>query len=153
MPVLPCSEVGKSMPHTTHPQESESKFRVLYLGPDLEFTSAIRKALPQPDYRLVSCSEYGSAVLFLKSEIIYDLLLIDLEWRDAEGLKLATLARSLSRRKRMPIVLVSEAELSGALKAQARKAGVNEWVTKTADMSAVSDAVRRLVEDRTASED
>lgn len=94
----------------------------------------------------MSCSDHGSAVLFLKSEIPYDLLLIDLEWRDAEGLKLAKLARSLSHRKQMPIILVSEKELNSRLKTQARKAGVNECLPKTPDTGTIVEAIRRIVE-------
>jgi DNA-binding response OmpR family regulator len=81
---------------------------------------------------------------FSKSEIPYHLLLLDLEWRGKEGLKLARLARSLRHRKRMPIVLVAATELSSRLKALARKAGVNEWVTKTPDMGSVIEAIRRM---------
>jgi DNA-binding response OmpR family regulator len=96
----------------TRPRSTESRFRVLYLGEDLELMAALRKVLTKPDYQLVACSDHESAILFLKSEIPYNLLVIDLEWPGAEGLKLARLAHSQGHRKRMPIILVASTESS-----------------------------------------
>jgi len=130
----------------TRPRSTESKFRLLYLGTDLELIAAVRQVLTEPDYRLVACADGEGAVLFLKSEIPYDLLLIDLEWRGREGLKVARLAHSLGHRKRMPAVLVAATELSARLKALARKAGVNQCLMKTPDMSVVSEGIRQMIE-------
>jgi len=137
------------MPASTRPrsvESGESKFRLLYLGADLEVITALRKALTEPDYRLVSCSDRESAIMFLKSEIPYDLLLIDFEWQEAEGLKLARLAHSLPHRKRMPIILVAATGLSSQLKSKAVRAVVSKCVTKTPDMGAVSEAIRHMTE-------
>jgi len=128
------------------PHSTESKFRVLYLGTDLELMAALRQGLTEPDYRLVACADSNSAVLFLRSAIPYDLLLIDLEWRGAEGLKLARLAHRLRHRKRMPIVLVTEKKLSSDMKTSARRAGVQQSVTKRPDGGAVSKAIRQMIE-------
>ena len=111
---------------------AEGKFRLLYVGADLEFIAAVREVLTTPDYRLVSTSNYDDAVLFIKSQIPYDLLLIDFDWQGKEGLKLARLARSLRHRKRMPIVLVSATKPSAAL-----KAGMDESVVKGGDVGEV----------------
>ncbi len=92
---------------STRPRPAESKFRILYLGADVRLMAAVRQALTQPDYQIVACSDHDSAVLFLRSRIPYDLLLIDLDWRGKDGLKLARLAHSLRHRKRMPKILVS----------------------------------------------
>ena len=137
---------------SAHAQSTKSKFRLLYLGSDLALIAALRKVLTEPDYRLVACSDRGSAIMFLKSEIPYDLLLIDLEWRGREGLKLAQLARSLPPREGMPIVLVG-VELSKHTMKLASRAGINKCVTKTADISAVSKVIRQLTVAKTASAD
>ena len=128
------------------PRSSESKYRLLYLGADLELIAAVRRVFTGPDYRLVTCSDRESAVLFLKSEIRYDLMLIDFDWRGMEVLKLTRLARSLGHRKQMPVILVAATRLSSDRKTLARKSGVKECVTKTGDMGAISDAIRRLIE-------
>jgi PleD family two-component response regulator len=61
-------------------------------------------------------------------------------------LELARLAHSLEHRRDMPIVLLTPTESDRAAQTSALKAGVNEWVTKTPDMLAVSNAIRRLLE-------
>jgi DNA-binding response OmpR family regulator len=128
------------------PRATESKQRLLYLGADLELVAEVRRVFTGPDYRLVTCSDRESAVLFLKSEIQYDLMLIDFDWRGMEVLKLAGLARSLGHRKQMPIILVAATQLGSDSKALARKSGVKECVMKTEDMGEVTDATRHLIE-------
>ena len=116
---------------------SKPKCRVLYVGDDLELLAALGKELPKADYQIVSCGDRESVVMFLKSDISYQLLVIDFEWRGREGLKLASLARLLKHRKLMPVVLVTATEWSRQLKAKARNAGVNECVMKTPDIAAI----------------
>jgi len=131
---------------STRRRSTESKFRLLYLGTDLQLIAAVRQALTEPNYRLVTCPDRESAALFLKSEIPYQLLLIDLEWRGKEVLKMARRAHSLRHRKRMPIILVAATELSSGIKTLARRAGVNECVTKKPDIGAVIEAIRHMME-------
>jgi DNA-binding response OmpR family regulator len=128
------------------PRKTEAKFRLLYLSDDLKLLAALRQRLTEPDYQFVACADRGSAILFLQSEIRYDALLIDLEWRGEEGLELARLARSLASRKRIPIVLVAATELTSEVNAAARKAGVDKCVAKTPDATALVEAIRQLVE-------
>lgn len=124
---------------------SESRFRLLYVGGDLESLVALRDVLRKPQFQIVACSDHGSAVLFLKSQIPYHLLRIDLEWRGTEGLKLARLAHSLRHRKQMATVLVVATKLTRHIEALARKAGDDECVMKTQDMAGVTEAIRRLL--------
>ena len=109
------------MPGSVHPLAAEATFRVLYLGDDLKFITAFREAVSEHDYRLVACSDQGSAVLFLKSDIHYDLMLIDYDWRGNEALKLARLSRSQRHRKHTPIVFLSRANLDDQTKALAKR--------------------------------
>jgi DNA-binding response OmpR family regulator len=113
----------------------------LYFGDDLEFIAAFRKAVSESVYHLVACPDYGSAELFLESDIPYDLLLIDHDWRINEGLKLARLSRSQRHRKQMPIVLLSTASLDAETRALAKKAGVVECALKSAGLSELVSSV------------
>ena len=119
------------------PRATQSKFRLLYFGADLKLIAVVQQALTKPDYQLVTSSNYDDAVLFLRSRIPYDLLLIDFEWREKEGLKLARRAHSIRHRKRMPIVLVAKKEPGNEMKMMARQAGVTEWILKTEDVGEV----------------
>jgi DNA-binding response OmpR family regulator len=123
------------VPGFVHPLATGSKFRVLYLGDDLKFIARFREEVSESVYRLVACSDDGSAVLFLKSDIRYDLTLIDHDWRGNEGLKLTRLSRSQRHRKQMPIVLRSAVSLDDETKSLAEKGGVVECALKSADLS------------------
>ena len=130
------------------PRRTESKFRLLYLGTDVKLIAAVQQVLTPPDYQVVACSDRESAILFLRSEIPYDLLLIDFEWRGKDGIKLARLARSQRHRKRMPRTLVASIKLGSELETFARNAGVKECVMKTPDAAGVVQVIRRMVEQR-----
>lgn len=123
------------MPGFVHPLAAGSTFRVLYLGDDPKFIARFREDVSESVYHLVACSDQGSAALFLKSDIHYDLLLTDHDWRGNEVLKLARLARSQRHRKQMPVVLLSTMSLDEETKALAKKARVVECALKTADLS------------------
>src|SRR6266550_616878 len=133
------------MPAAARPRSKESTLRVLYLGSDLKLVTALRGVLAKPDYRLVTCADRETALLFLKSTIPYELLLVDLEWRGGEGLKLARLAHSKRHRKQMPIALLAATELSNEMRIRSRKAGVTKWITKTSDRAEVAEAIRKVM--------
>jgi CheY-like chemotaxis protein len=130
------------------PRRRDSKFRLLYLGTDVKLMAAVQQALTPPDYQVVACSDRESAVLFLRSEIPYDLLMIDFEWLGKDGIKLARLARSQPHRKRMPKIVVASIKLRTELETFARNAGVKECVMKSPDAADVIEVIRRLVGQR-----
>ena len=127
-------------PACQNSSSTEPEFRLLYLGKDLKLMAALRQLLPAPVYLLVTCSDPESAVLFHKSDIPYEVLLIDLEWRGKDGLEIARLARKLRHRKRMPIVLLGN-KLSRHTKANAAKAGVSKCLLKKGEFGEV---IKRL---------
>ena len=124
------------------PGPTEPECRLLYLGNDLKLIATLRQVLTEPAYRLVTCSDRESAVLFLKSDIPYEVLLIDLEWRGKNGLEVARLARKLRHRKRMPIVLLAGAKLNRRRQTVAAEAGVTTWMLKT---EKIGEAIRRVM--------
>jgi DNA-binding response OmpR family regulator len=130
------------VPGFVHPLSTSSTYRVLYVGDDLKFIKAFREAVNESVYRLVACADHGSVVLFLESDIHYDLMLIDHDWRGNEALQLARLSRSQRHRKHMPIVVLSSAKLDGQTKALAKTAGVIKCDLKSADMNKL---VSRLI--------
>src|SRR5688572_30380333 len=113
---------------------AEAKFRLLYFGADLKLIAALQQVLTKPDYQLITSSNYDDAVLFLRSRIPYDLLLIDFEWREQEGVQLAHRARANRHRKRMPILLVAATEPSSDTRMLLRQVGVTEWLLKSEDV-------------------
>ena len=125
-----------------NPGSTEPTFRLLYLGNDLKLIAKLRQVLAEPVYQLVTCADREGALLFLKSEIPYEALLVDFEWRKKDGVEVARLARKLPHRKRMPIVLLGGARLSRQTRSVAEEAGVTTCVLKTHD---VGEVIRRLI--------
>ena len=124
----------------------EPKFRFLFLGNDLKFIAALRQALDEAVYLLVTCADREGAVLFLESDILYEVLLIDFAWRKKDGLEVARFARKLRHRKRMPIVLLGGTRLSRRTRAAAEEAGVTLCVLKTQD---VPEVIKGLIGQKT----
>ena len=116
---------------------AETKFRVLYFGGDLKLIAALQQVLTKPSYQLITSSNYDDAVLFLKSRIPYDLLLIDFDWRESEGIKLARRAHSIRHRKRIPIVLVAATEPGSETKMLLRGVSVHEWILQSEEVGEV----------------
>lgn len=115
----------------------EPDFRLLYVGSDQDFLMALRKTLRKPVYLVVACPDRGSAHLFLTSDIPYNLFLFELEERNTTSLELLQLARSLSHREHLPIITVAANEGTNDLQKAARRAGANECLSATRDISFV----------------
>ena len=120
----------------------QARFRLLYVGGDLDFLRALRKVLTKPEYHIVSCPHVGSAIDFLNGNPRYDLLIFELELR---GLELAKLARSLSHREHLPIVMVTANEVVGGFGKRSRSSRVGEWVSKQ-DLAAQPQVLINLLE-------
>ena len=105
----------------------QARFRLLYVGGDVEFLRPLREILTKPEYHIVCCQHVGSAIDFLNGNPRYDLLIFELELR---GLELAKLARSLSHREHLPIVMVTANDVVGGFGNRSRSLPVDEWVSK-----------------------
>jgi CheY-like chemotaxis protein len=120
----------------------QARFRLLYVGGDGEFLRPLREVLTKPEYHIVSCPHVGSAIDFLNGNPRYDLLIFELELR---GLELARLARSLSHREHLPIVMVTANEVVGGFGKRSRSSRVDEWVSKQ-DLAAQPQLLINLLE-------
>jgi CheY-like chemotaxis protein len=122
----------------------EPNYRLLYVGRDQGLLAALRTVFRTSEYLVVSCPDRGSAILFLEGDPRYELLLFELEFRGSTGLELAQLARSLSHRAHLPIVVVTVSETTSEIEELGRKSGAAEWVSKK-DLAAVTHTVARLL--------
>jgi DNA-binding response OmpR family regulator len=115
----------------------------LYVGNDLDLIAALRTFLTKPDHKIVSCMDCGSASFFLKGDPRYELLVFDLELGSTRVLKLIPLARSLSHREHLPIIVLTENE-GGADEELARNSGSDEVLTRK-DLGGIAQSVARLL--------
>ncbi len=129
--------------HRFPPTRSDTRFRILYVGNDLDLIAALRTFLTKPDHKIVSCMDCGSAAFFLKGDPRYELLVFDLGLGSRRVLKLIPLARSLSHRKHLPIIVLTETE-GGAAEELARNASADDVLSRK-DMGGVARSVARLL--------
>ena len=115
--------------------------RLLYAGFDLKPLKPLREALKPEGWLVVRCPDGNTARLLLRSRIHYDLLLFDDELPGACGLELVRFARSLERRERTPIILLSLKDCA----IEAQRAGANCVIRKPEHIPALAKAVRRLL--------
>src|SRR6266481_4773810 len=136
------------MPHCSQPgyPGSEPQCRLLYVGSDLSVLKSLRSTFGKPMYHVVSCPDRLSAEMFIRSQIQYQLFILDLEMRDRAAFVLARLLRSLNHRQDAPAIVIG-AEVDSAIHEFTRASGGNDYVLKADDFSAVHRAVMRLLKE------
>jgi PleD family two-component response regulator len=131
-------------PINRSPQEQGQR-RILYVGNDLGPLAALRAVMRRPEFHIVSCPNRCSAILFIKSDIQYDIFLFDVEMRDSAAFELAQLAQSLEHRRHIPIIMAAS-EIDGSLEELPRNAGVAECVSKNGGMAALPNVIRSVLQ-------
>ena len=134
------------MPHRSELgcRGSEPQCRLLYVGSDLSVLKFLRSTFGKPMYHVVSCPDRGSAEMFIKSQIPYQLFIFDHEMRNRAAFDLARLLRSLEHRQNAPAIVIG-AEVDSALHEFTLASGGDDYIPKADDFSAVHRAVRRLL--------
>jgi two-component system chemotaxis response regulator CheY len=103
---------------------------------------AVRDTFEREGFRVVTCSDGGSAISRLSSAARYDLLIFDNQLPGMEGLALIRHARSLPHRRATPILMLSATEVE----ADARRAGADEYLRKPEGVKDLVATVRRLLQ-------
>jgi DNA-binding response OmpR family regulator len=85
--------------------------RILYVGRDLALLASLRELLT--DCYIVRSPSGGVACTFMKSEIAYQLFLVDEQLMDMTGLELIRIAREVKHRERTPIIILTRERLRG----------------------------------------
>jgi two-component system response regulator TctD len=102
---------------------------------------AIKETLEAKGWRVSHCGDGAVAVLRLASDASYNLLLCDNQLPSLSGLELVIYARTLPRRRAMPIIMFSASECNR----EARLAGVNVFLRKPQDVGKIIETVARLL--------
>ncbi len=96
----------------SHRHRPESSRRVLYVGNDLALLDYLNGALKDCDVSRAPAAMI--ARWFIEGQSNYSLLLFDAELPDSTGLALVGFARSVERRGRTPVIILSEEEEGSA---------------------------------------
>jgi DNA-binding response OmpR family regulator len=114
---------------------------ILYVEDNKFVSDAVKETLEGEGWRVEMCADGYVALLLIKSERRYDLLLLDNELPNVSGLELARRARELSHRKGTPIIMLSASECVR----DAFLAGANLFLRKPQDIGKVVETIKRLI--------
>lgn len=114
---------------------------ILHVEDHRVVADAVRDTFEREGFRVVTCSDGGNAISRLSSAARYDLLIFDNQLPGMSGLELVRYARSLARRRHTPILMLSATEV----KADARRAGADEFLRKPEGVKDLVATVRRLL--------
>jgi CheY-like chemotaxis protein len=114
----------------------------ILLVEDNKFVSdAVKETLESEGWRVETCEDGYVALLLIKSDRRYDLILLDNELPNVNGLELARRARELPHRKQTPIIMLSASEgVRDAL-----LAGADIFLRKPQDIGKIVETVARLL--------
>jgi CheY-like chemotaxis protein len=121
---------------------------ILYAEDNHVVADAVRETLEAEGWQVELCADGGSAMNRLAGGVRYDLLLLDNDLPGVTGLELAQYARNLPSYRGLPIVMLS----AGDHRAEARRAGINEFLLKPEDVGLIIQTISRLLADRPDSE-
>jgi two-component system chemotaxis response regulator CheY len=116
--------------------------KILHVEDDRVVAGIVKETLAHEGWQVETCTDGSEAMKKLVSHARYDLLLLDYELPDVNGIQLVQQARKLPHRRSTPIVIFS-GELD---EAAARMAGADALLRKPEDISAVTETVARLVQ-------
>jgi CheY-like chemotaxis protein len=114
---------------------------ILYVEDNKFVADAVKETLEGEGWRVETCADGYVALLLIKSERRYDLIILDNDLPNVNGLELARRARELPRRKQTPIIMLSASEgVRDAL-----LAGVNTFLRKPQDIGEIVPTISRLL--------
>lgn len=90
-----------------------------------------------------SCASRTAALKILKSDVRYDLIIVDNDLPGIGGLELIRRARGMGTRRRTPIIMLSGDDCE----TEAWRAGVGEFLRKPEDIEKVSLTIARLLDE------
>jgi CheY-like chemotaxis protein len=114
---------------------------ILFVEDSKLVSDAVRETLEGEGWRVETCADGYVALLLIKSERRYDLLLLDNELPNVNGLELARRARELPHRKETPIIMLSASECVR----DAHLAGADTFLRKPQDIGKIVETIARLL--------
>jgi len=118
-----------------------SAIKILHAEDNPAVAKLLGEMFEREEWRVDLCTDGGSALERLSGEQPYDLLLFDKDLPGLSGLELVLRARSLTNRRRTPIIMLSGEECE----AEAWRAGVDDFLRKPKDIDQVPSTIARLL--------
>lgn len=116
-------------------------FTILHVEDNKLVSDVVRDALEPEGWRVEACPDGNAALRRIAGNTHFDLLLFDYDLPGLNGVELTRVARKLSHRRRTPVVMLSATECE----TEAWRAGVDAFLRKPDDVTAVPETVGRLL--------
>ena len=101
----------------------------------------VAEMFAEKNWRLELCTEGETALLKLTGDEHYDLLIIDNDLPEMNGLELVQRVRKISHHRRTPIIMLSASDCER----EAWRAGVNDFLKKPEQIGELPATVNRLL--------
>lgn len=117
---------------------------ILHVEDNELIAGIIRELLHDQGWRVETCADGNAALSKISANAHYDLLLIDYDLPDVNGLELVHRARKLAHRSHIPVVMFSASPVEAA----AREAGADVFLRKPQDVGSLVETITSLIADR-----
>lgn len=122
---------------------------VLHVEDDALVADGIRMTLEDEGWSVEMCGDGATALERLQSSARYDVLILDNKLPDTDGIELIRRTRALAHRQQTPIIVFSDDNVE----TQARRAGANAFLFKSAGTPLIAETVARLLARKKGSEE
>ncbi|HMG72797.1 MAG TPA: response regulator [Pyrinomonadaceae bacterium] len=125
----------------TSPERATSQISILHVEDNEQIAKLVNDMLASDEWRVELCADGYNALDKLTGNDHYDLLLIDSDIPALNGLELIQRARTITHRRRTPIVMLSGSDCE----TEAWRAGVNAFLKKPEQINELPATISRLL--------
>ena len=133
----------RRLPRFPIEQNTGMAWRVLVADDDPEICTLIKTILRNASFEVDVCSDAESALVYLKRDKPYDILISDFMLPGISGIELITMVRANPRTARIPILMIS-GHSNYAMDARARSAGADHFLNKPFTLTQLRATVTTL---------
>ena len=126
------------------PVRRTSQLSILHVADNAQATNLFADMFAGENWRVELCQDGDSALRTLTGEEHYDLLIVDNDLPELNGLELIRRARRITRCRRTPIIMLSASDCER----EAWRAGVNAFLKKPEQTDDLPTTVARLLADK-----
>ena len=118
-----------------------SPIAILHVEDNAQVAKLVADMFAGKNWRIESCADGDTALRKLTGKEPYDVLVIDNDLPGLNGLELVERARTITRRRRTPIIMLSATDCER----EAWRAGVNDFLKKPEQIDELPTTVARLL--------
>ncbi|PYS55582.1 MAG: hypothetical protein DMF76_25780 [Acidobacteria bacterium] len=138
------SRKTRKTPPKLGPVRRTSQISILQVADNAQAAKLAADMFAGENWRVELCHDGDSALRKLTGEEHYDLLVVDNDLPELNGLELIRRARRITRRRRTPIIMLSASDCER----DAWRAGVNAFLKKPEQIDELPTTVARLLTDK-----